>query len=394
MLRQFLTLATGEVAARGLQVLGIILLTRRVGVDAIGDFGMATVLAAYGLLPVLQGFDPMAVRAAARKEIDADTAAGQIVGLRLLFAAVTALVTVLFAWSHPGDEAAGLWLILSVTYFSTALAPRWFFLANQRSGILAAAGTVAQAVFLGGVLTVHDPAGLSRAAWAQVAGEALSAGYLWWAAGCPRPRVSLSFSRWLMRESWPVTLSLLMGTALYNFDMLALGAMGRRAQVGSYLASYRCLTIFGPLLAALQNALLPRLAVACGDLPEFRRSVRLFALTISAGLGGVALLLFLFANPVLRLLYGPEIGESAGLLQILAWALPIQGGRAVLRQALYALRGQKTDARTNLLGAVTNVGLDLALVPAFGAVGCAWSTLAAEAVLLAGSWLGVFGAKR
>ena len=392
MLSQFFTLATGEVAARGLQVVAIILLTRRVGVDAIGDFGMASVLAAYALLPVLQGFDPMAVRAAAQKELDPGNAAGQIVGLRLVFAVAAALGTAWLAGRNRGDAAAEMWLILSVTYFSSALAPRWVFLATQRPGVLALAVTISQAIFLGGVLTVRDPLSLSRAAWAQVAGEAVAAGILWLAAGYPRPRLSLSFSLWILRESWPVTLSLILGTAMYNFDLVALGALGRRAQVGSYLASYRCVTIFGPLLTALQNALLPRLAGVSAHVPEFRRSVRRFAMAIGAGLGAAALLLFLFADPVLRLLYGPHIGESADFLRILAWVLPVQGCRAVMRQALYALRRQKTELRAIALGSFTNVVLDLALVPEFGAVGCAWSTVAAEAVLMAGSWLGVSAA--
>ena len=48
--------------------------------------------------------------------------------------------------------------------------------------------------------------------------------------------------------------------------------------------------------------------------------------------------------------------------------------------------GQRADLRNVTLSALTNMSLDLALIPYFGAVGCAWSTLVAESVFLAGTW--------
>jgi peptidoglycan biosynthesis protein MviN/MurJ (putative lipid II flippase) len=58
----------------------------------------------------------------------------------------------------------------------------------------------------------------------------------------------------------------------------------------------------------------------------------------------------------------------------------------LLRQALFAIRGQSADLRNVTWSFFTNVGLDVALIPHFGAMGCAWSTLAAESVFLATTW--------
>jgi O-antigen/teichoic acid export membrane protein len=382
----FLTLAGGEIGARGLQVLAIVLLTRKVGMGPIGDYGLASSISAYALLLVLQGFDTIGVRASAQKEVEVRGAAEQIMGLRLVSAFLIAALTALWAWGRPGDPAARLLLILSGVYFSNALTPRWLFLAVSRPRPLALAATLSQACFLIGVLAVRGPADLSLAAWSQMAGEAISAFYLWIAAGFIRPRLSAVFCRFLLRESWPVTLSLIMGTALYNFDIVALGIFGRRSEAGPYLSSYRCISLFGPLLAALQNTVLPRLAGYWPDAKAIRRKAEALSLATFLVLAVCAVFLFALASPVLRLLYGPAIGDSDRLLRILIWALPIQGARVLLRQALFAIRGQSADLRNVTWSFFTNVGLDVALIPHFGAMGCAWSTLAAESVFLATTW--------
>src|SRR5262249_43891316 len=183
-------------------------------------------------------------------------------------------------------------------------------------------------------------------------------------------------------------------TALYNFDLVALGLFGRRVEVGPYLSSYRCITVFGPLLAALQSTILPRFAEGWPDFKAIRRRVEFIALAVFSGMSLAAVFLFLFAPAILRLLYGPESGPSASLLRILAWMLPVQGLRAVLRQALWAFRGQRADLRNVALSTLTNISLDLALIPHFGAAGCAWSTLAAESVFLAGTWFALAARER
>jgi O-antigen/teichoic acid export membrane protein len=183
--------------------------------------------------------------------------------------------------------------------------------------------------------------------------------------------------------------SLVMGTLMYNFDLIALAILGHRAEAGPYLSSYRLVTIFGPLLAALQNTILPQFAACWPDTGALRRQTMSIAAVSGALLAVSAVFLFLFATPVLRLLYGPEIANAAGLARVLVWVLPVQGVRTVLRQALYAFRGQAKDARAIALGAFTNIALDITLVPHFGATACAWSTLAAECMILTVIWIEV-----
>jgi peptidoglycan biosynthesis protein MviN/MurJ (putative lipid II flippase) len=63
-----------------------------------------------------------------------------------------------------------------------------------------------------------------------------------------------------------------------------------------------------------------------------------------------------------------------------------QGVRCVFRQVLYAFRLEQIDS-WNVQGAVaTNAVIDFALIPKFGALGCAISTVVSETVYLLATW--------
>ena len=66
MLRNFLTLGSGEAVARVLYVGAFLWLARQVGPEALGEFGLALTVASYLSLFVQQGIDPVAVRQVSR----------------------------------------------------------------------------------------------------------------------------------------------------------------------------------------------------------------------------------------------------------------------------------------------------------------------------------------
>ena len=266
---------------------------------------------------------------------------------------------------------------------ANAVTARWTFLARERFQPAAAATFLSQGIFFSGALLfVRGPQDLMIAAWAQVAGELAAALYLWMAADRPMPRLDSDFSRALMKESWPVTMSLFLGAMMYNFDMLALSWMGRKTEVGLYLAGYRCITVFSPLLGVLQSVLLPRFSRSWPDYGSIRNHAWRAGMLVALALTVAALLLSVFAEVILTLLFGSGFSEAAKLLRVMAWILPVQGARVVARQILLAYRQQHWDSYNVLAAVAANVILDFALIPRLGALGCAFSTLASEVVFL------------
>ena len=382
MIRGVLTLLTSEVAARALQALAFVVLTRKVTVAEMGRFGFATSLLAYLLLLLLPALDLVAVRRAARRELPLRATVGSIIRLRLVLAAVAVLLTGAYGllkqdWLLP---------ILSLTTVATALNARWGLQAVEDTSRLGVASVLSQAAFLAGVIAA-PPGSLGWIAAAQVSGEACAAG---WCALALRPHlrpltalpVSPEARRDLLSEAWPLQASLLLGVMMYNFDVLMLGWFGRGADIAFYLAAYRFVTVFSPLFAAVQTAVYPRLARAFPDFAGVGKTLWRGTAALGLGCACVAALLTVFGNTALALLYGDAYSGAHEILRLLVWVLPLQAVRTVLRQLALACQLHASDPWRVLAAVFVNVAADFILIPMHGALGAAWSTLAAEATLL------------
>jgi O-antigen/teichoic acid export membrane protein len=391
LLRNIFTLSLGELGARVMQVIAIIILARRLGSESFGYFILATTITTYLLLFVQLGLDIIAVRYVSQQQLGLSDLVASILGLRLTVATIVTVGLFIYVFIFGTDDPINrLLLIMSGLYFTNALSLRWPLLAREMMTPLALASFISQFCFFLGALLVLNDSQAAFAALAQVAGEVLAALYVWLAfnarCGHVRPSIDILLMRRLLSETWPIFLSLLLGTMMYNFDIIALRLMNKTAEIGVYAATYRCITVFSPFLLVMQSSIYPEFSRAWPDFSRIRRTAINLSLTSSVVLGGAGLLLCAFASPLLVLLYGEEFGSGARYLQVLSWILPIQGLRTISRQIVFAWRQQRVDTVNLAVAVTTNVVFDILLIPDYGALGCAVSSLAAELVFLFACW--------
>lgn len=385
MIRRFLTLGSGEAVSRLLYLLAFVAIARGLGKAALGQFGYAFSVTSYLVLTVQQGFDQIAVRAVSRDRSLLERYVRGLFGLRLIIAiAVYTALTAYLSW-HRAENP--LLLLFGLICFTTASAPRWAFqvLSPIRFAI---ASTLSQVVFCGGAWATMQGHGVLWAAGFYVLGDALSAAYLLLALRNQvrtAPAWSPHFWRVLAKQSWPLSVSSLLGMIVYNFDILALGWLASPADLGLYLACYRCATVFSPLLSVLQLSILPAFANAFPDRERMRAGIWAVAVPSAIAAAVVALLLTLFPVEVLSVIYGSGYTGGAALLRVLSWSLPVQVLRSILRQVLFAAHLQRWDTLNMSLAALTSILIDLTLIPRLGPMACAIATLGSESVLLAGS---------
>jgi O-antigen/teichoic acid export membrane protein len=368
VLRQFLTLSAGEGAARALHVLAFFLIARGTGPSGLGAFGFAQAVASYGVFAVQRGLDVPAMLAAVQQPGRIPALRSAMVRLRLPVSFVLAAVALL----------SGQWLLAAMAglWLGAATHMRWLLLAEQRGG------QVALAAFVAGFGFAAAAALTTNLYWIAIglsAGEMLGSAITWigekrgW-GGEP------SQAGQLAKQARPYLASLLLGNLLYNLDVFFLRGFRTNADVGLYLAAYRMITVFSPLLGAMQNATLPELGKMypdTGAASALLRRIGVRALLTSIILAGSLVLL---ADPLLALAYGNGFGEASSLVRVLAWVLPVQVVRMLCRQAVFAFRGERADLRNLAWSVGVNAALDAALVPRFGPLGCAVSTIAAELV--------------
>jgi len=372
--RQFLTLAAGEGGARLLHAVALLLLARRAGPAAFGEFGTAQSIAGYGALLVQCGLDTPATRAAVRSPNGETQLRSAVLALRAPAALAVTLAAVL--WRDPILLAmCGVWL-------AAALQMRWLLVARGRSRTVSIGALLSAVVFLCAVAFELPIAGVAIAlGLGEVAGAAYG---LWESRG---PLAPSGEWRWaLSRQALPFLAAILLGNLLYNLDVFVLSALRSKEEVGLYLAAYRLTTVFGPVLSAMQLSALPEFARLA---PDYRLANGLASMLLPrAAIAALVPAVALAALPtgILHIFYGKAFDAASPLVVVLGFVLPLQVTRMIFRQALLAFGGERRDLLNLMAAVAVNAAIDLAFVPEFGAMACAAATLAAEAVLGLLTW--------
>ena len=181
----------------------------------------------------------------------------------------------------------------------------------------------------------------------------------------------------------PLMLNGLLATAFIQVDILILQPIQGTQVVGHYNAAYKFINAMNILPAAVVLAAFPLMARTASDpgalMAWFTRTWRILAM---AAAGAVAFF-FIYASDVIETLLGPEyLPSSATALTILIWFLPFSYLNGILQYVLIAQDRQWWLTPAFLITMLFNIVLNLLLVPSFGFVAAAATTIASEVVLL------------
>jgi O-antigen/teichoic acid export membrane protein len=372
-----------------LGVVVVVLLTRELGVRGFGEW--STVLAVCTVAGYIGelGLEPAAVRrAAARPDEQADVV-GTLLLLRVLLAlpaAVASFVAVLLVATSPAMVTAGL-LVASMSLVSAASALRVVFQLRVRNDVPMIVMTVNSLLWMGAVVALASTGSSSLVAFAagllvaNVVSTALLA-----ALALRSERVRFGGFRTHSRELLRVGVVLGMGQfltfAYERIDLALLLHFTDEFQAGLYGAVYQLLDRAQFIPMAVLTTLLPLLTLARATDPErLRRLVlKAFELLMLASLPVVAFSLAA-AEPFVALLFGEEYRPAAP-------ALPVLMGAFVLTALGYLLFNLAlvVDAQARILvitaAALTvNVVANVLLLPRFGFMAAAWTTLGTEALI-------------
>jgi PST family polysaccharide transporter len=185
----------------------------------------------------------------------------------------------------------------------------------------------------------------------------------------------------LARATAPLTVSAVAITLYMRVDQIMLGWLSTREQVGLYAATVRlsefvyfipmiAVASFGPSIAATRSL----------NFEAYREALARIFVFLSIIATTVIVITELIGGKLAVLLYGGEYSAVGDVLSIhiLACIFVFFGVAEMLWVVNESL--QKIMMYKTIAGAVVNVGLNLVLLPRFGAIGAAWSTLIAYAV--------------
>jgi len=182
-------------------------------------------------------------------------------------------------------------------------------------------------------------------------------------------------ARRMMRDAFPLVLSALAINIYHRIDQVMLHKMSGDKVLGPYVIAVQLTELFSALPVALMSSLFPVLALSAQDDVKFRRYLsESYRFLLVVAFAACALVTPV-AHPFIELVYGKQFSATADLLIVLIWSeVPIFFGVA-LGNALVAKGLQKYLPASTAAGAITNVAINLAVIPRYGALGASWATV-------------------
>lgn len=389
LLRRVIGNTTWLVADRLLRMLAGLLLSvwvaRYLGPEGFGLLSFAIAFVAL-FTPIADGglqaivVRDLVTRTESRKEILASALA-----LRLSGAVVAVALTAVCIWFMRPDSPSSRLIVMIVALswlpqafdvidfdFQARMQARPIIVLRMVSLLLFSAAKVA-------MILAHLP--LLWFAVVVTAEAALSAILMWMLArrGGPELRLgsaSATEMRRLLAACWPMAVSSLSVMLYMRIDQVMLGQMQGDKAVGVFSAAVRVSESWYFVPMAILTAVAPALTAAYArSTADYLAKLMLFVRYMFWIAAAVAVLLSLTSGWLIPVLFGDGYLEAATVLAVHAWAgvfasLGVATGPWFVNAGMLKFRMAHTVA-----GAVTNIAMNLYLIPHYGAVGAAVSTL-------------------
>ncbi|MCP4953672.1 MAG: flippase [Proteobacteria bacterium] len=236
------------------------------------------------------------------------------------------------------------------------------------------------------VVLILNEAPLTAFAWTTMA-EAFLVGLLMLIMlGLRGPKLrklcfTVSRVKTLLRDSWPLLLSGIAIMIYMKIDQIMLGQMLGYEAVGIYSAAVRISEVWYFIPMMIVASVFPAILEAkkISEAQYYQRLQQLYDLMVWLSVG-IALPMTFLSTFVVTLLFGEPFAESGAVLAIHIWAgvfvfLGVASGKWFLAENRQVLSFQRTA-----LGAAVNVLLNFLLIPNFGYIGAAVSTVISQAM--------------
>ncbi len=236
------------------------------------------------------------------------------------------------------------------------------------------------------VTLILGEASVSAFAWATLAEVIVTSAFMLLAMGSRGPsirnlKVSGARAIVLVRDSWPLLLSSISIVVYMKIDQIMLGQLMNDTAVGVYSVAVRISEICYFIPVVIAASVFPSI------LEEKKRSKSsyymrlqsLFDLMVWPSIF-LAFLISGLSSWIVSSLYGEEFQSASIILSVHIWAAPfvflgVASERWIIAENRSILSFQRT-----ILGAALNVALNYFLIPKYGPLGAAVSTLISYAV--------------
>ncbi|HLB13266.1 MAG TPA: oligosaccharide flippase family protein, partial [Dehalococcoidia bacterium] len=372
-----------------------IFMLRLLGPLNAGKYAFAVVLIGYFVVLTDFGLTTLATREVAKSKDEANRYLSNSALLRLfltlLSLPVFGGVLGLYAWRSeltPDIVWTGLLLMAGLFPSGLASALSSIFSAHERMEYTAAVSLAGNLLKLAlGVLVLVLGFGIVGLGLVSVVVSVATAAllYVLFRRTFFRPALELDlpFQGRMLRTSYPLMINIFLSSIFFRIDVMFLKPMQGDLATGLYTTAYKFidgLVIIPSLFTLAVFPILSRYAEAGGGalLRAYTLSLRALLILAMPLTVGISLL----ADRIVLLFFGQEYAPAGTALLILMWFLPFSFINSLTQYVLIAANRQRFLTLAFIIGAAFNIGTNLVLIPIYGYLGAAVTTVLSEIVLM------------
>lgn len=388
--RNILILSSAEIISRILNFISFAYLARVLLVDSFGLINFILAVTSFLLLIVNCGTDTIGSRDIARSESDISIYVGKLISFRFIIAVIlySLFALVLIFLSQP-SLIKNSFLIYTLTFFSNALLINWVFRGLERTFPISLAQILTAILSLIAfiILVHHSDSVISVISILTISSFInsliLIIYFLKYSNGV-KFLFDTIFIKEIMKASTPVAVSALMINIYYNLDQVMLGMISTKRELGYYVAAYKIILITVVPASIILQSFFPQFSKFHNQSMERSRLMNSYSRLMFTSAIFFTSMGILFAEEIIKIIFGSEYGASIPLLRILILNVLLIYLNMTYGNPLIAWNKQKHYSYIITAGAFVNIVLNFILIPKYLAYGAAIATIFSEVAVFAG----------
>lgn len=194
-------------------------------------------------------------------------------------------------------------------------------------------------------------------------------------------KINTNIMKSLLKDSWPLILSGIAIMIYMKIDQVMIGSMINSSALGIYSAAVRISEKWYFIPNIISASVFPAIIKAQKKSQKLylNRLQKLYDFFTWFSIS-FALVIMLFSSFIINILFGKEYAQASGVLSVHIWAGVFVFLGVASTHHLVAENLTKINFFRTILGAISNVILNIIFIPLYGIVGAAYATLISYAV--------------
>lgn len=383
--KNILSLSLAELVSKGVLFVQVAYLVRVLGADGFGKFNFAFSLIANIIIWITLGLDTLGMREIAKNKDIVSKYVNNIVTYRLSFSIFSYILLLIYSYFFiPQTDVRLIVCLAGISIFAQSFTLNWVFQGLEQLHLIAIRVILTNLLSLIGIFVlihnINDTAMATLVVSLSALLNTLAILY-YYNIKTQKFNLEFDFKFWMqiIKTSLPLGLSFMLITLFNNIGIYLLGTLipNNFVEVGLFTAAFKIITLSLLPITILQQAFFP--IFSRNHASEKSSFIVDSFSNLSFKIAfAISILIFIFSKEIILIQYGSKMLDAVKYLQMMSLSVIIMHLNITYSTPLIAWGYDKYILKSVLFGGLTNIILNLILIPFYGSVGTIIAVISAE----------------